>query len=262
MKTHFAPESDRPAGRVVLAVAGPHVAALHEAFRADGWEVHAASTLKDARRLVRSVRPNASVVLADSPRQESGWLACKKWLLERPDMRVVVVGPDECARSERFADFVGAAAYVPFAAPRRRRGRRRRTPDRVIPLTCRRYGDRAKKPSAGTHSANSHPSPFAPSSATSLRRLRGAEGHLATVEGLHAEAERLQDGFLPRPSAHERGRPLAGRQREKPRLLRRGEEAPPPARPNWGSAGRARHRRRAGGPGRRPGRPGRRRARG
>ena len=47
---------------------------------------------------------------------EGGWLVCKKMLLERPSLRVVLVGPRPSAKAERFAHFLGASAYVSTAS--------------------------------------------------------------------------------------------------------------------------------------------------
>lgn len=103
--------------RVVVALGGaPHAQPIQEAFRQQGWEVHIAHNENDARRLVREVRPRASVLCAEAPNRESGWLTCKKLLLEKPALRVVLVTPQLTDEARRLADFVGAAACVGSSA--------------------------------------------------------------------------------------------------------------------------------------------------
>ena len=103
--------------RVVVALGNaPHAQPIHEAFRQQGWEVHIAKSSCDARRLVREVRPRASILCAEAPQRESGWLTCKKLVLEKPSLRVVLVTNTPTDEAKRLADFVGAAACVSAAA--------------------------------------------------------------------------------------------------------------------------------------------------
>ena len=48
---------------------------------------------------------------------ESGWLTCKKLLMERPALRVILVAATPNPEHARLAEFVGAAAYVAAAVP-------------------------------------------------------------------------------------------------------------------------------------------------
>jgi hypothetical protein len=88
-----------------------------DAFRRNGWEVHVASCPDDARQMIREIRPLASVLAATPPHRESGWLTCKKLILERPNLKVVLVEANPTARDHRLAEFVGAVACVPMASP-------------------------------------------------------------------------------------------------------------------------------------------------
>jgi len=110
------PVVTRAASVVVALGEGAHARAIEEALRQGGWDVQVAASDIDARRLVHRLRPTA-VILETDPRQgESGWLTCKKLLMDRPGLRVVLVSPDPTDRERRLAQFVGAADLVSAAA--------------------------------------------------------------------------------------------------------------------------------------------------
>jgi len=90
---------------------------LADAFRRNGWEVHVASGQQGARKMIRDLRPLAAVLAGTRPNRESGWLTCKKLMLERPNLKVVLVEANPTARDHRLADFVGAVACVSMASP-------------------------------------------------------------------------------------------------------------------------------------------------
>ena len=107
-----------PVARVVVDLGDAAQARpIADAFRRHGWEVHVASCPLDVRQMVRDVRPLASVLAASPANRESGWLTCKKLVLERPTLKVVLVHANPTARDHRLAEFVGAAACVPIATP-------------------------------------------------------------------------------------------------------------------------------------------------
>ena len=115
---HSSDRSLNRAARVVVALRNsPHARPIQDAFRHQGWEVHVAYGDTDARRLVRQVRPLASVLCARPANGESGWLTCKKLLMERPALRVILVAANPTPEESRLAEFVGAAAYVGTAVP-------------------------------------------------------------------------------------------------------------------------------------------------
>jgi hypothetical protein len=107
-----------PVARVVVDLGDATAARpVADAFRRHGWEVHVASCPEDVRQLVRDVRPLASVLAASPLNRESGWLTCKKLVLERPTLKVVLVEANPTARDHRLAEFVGAVACIPIASP-------------------------------------------------------------------------------------------------------------------------------------------------
>lgn len=112
------PELERPSARVVLAMRErPEASILQHYLQEEGWEVYVARTPCEARRLVRKVTPAVSILSAEYPRQESGWLTARKMLMEDPDLRVMLVGTNSSPRAERFAAFVGASGYFSVAEP-------------------------------------------------------------------------------------------------------------------------------------------------
>jgi len=107
-----------PVARVVVDLGDEELARpVADAFRRHGWQVHVTSCQEDVRQMVSEVRPLVSVLAASPPNRESGWLTCKKLMLERPNLKVVLVQANPTGRDQRLAEFVGAAACVPIAAP-------------------------------------------------------------------------------------------------------------------------------------------------
>jgi hypothetical protein len=99
--------------RVVVALGnGPHAQPIHEAFRQQGWEVHVANSACEVQRLVYEVRPRASILCTEPANRESGWLTCKKLVMAKPALRVVLVTNAPTDADRRLADFVGASACV------------------------------------------------------------------------------------------------------------------------------------------------------
>ena len=99
--------------RIVLALHGiPTAPELATFFRSHGFDVYTARSSAEVRELARQGNTVASVLATESGRFESGWLTCKKLLLEQPSLRVVLVGHRPSAKSERVAHFLGAMAYV------------------------------------------------------------------------------------------------------------------------------------------------------
>jgi DNA-binding response OmpR family regulator len=97
---------------LVLAHASPAYAAqAGRAFRRLGWDVYAARSGPEARRLARMLGAEA-VVLDTALPGESGWLTCEKLTGELPHVRAVLVAPEVGDREERFAAFVGAGALL------------------------------------------------------------------------------------------------------------------------------------------------------
>jgi DNA-binding NarL/FixJ family response regulator len=64
----------------------------------------------DARRLALDLAPSLVILDINLP-DESGWLTAAKILLDRPGQKIVLVGPDRSPSHERFATYLGAAAY-------------------------------------------------------------------------------------------------------------------------------------------------------
>jgi DNA-binding response OmpR family regulator len=86
-------------------------AVISRQFRRHGWEVHLASSGREARRLAQVLAPE--LVLLDAHlREESGWLSSAKLLLERPGQQVILVSDEPTSEEERFARFVGAMALM------------------------------------------------------------------------------------------------------------------------------------------------------
>lgn len=105
------PEASRKkAPRLVLGMAVPGGPDLADAVQRLGWEVSTPAAAADLRRLAERGRV-AAVVLPATGGAESGMLTCAKLTRINPRLRVVLVGPDDDG-TERFARFVGAAAYV------------------------------------------------------------------------------------------------------------------------------------------------------
>lgn len=106
------------AARVVVALADPrHATAVGHAFRHQGWEVHVPGVGTDLRDLIRRSIVRAAVLDAQPTGVESGWLTCKKLLMERPMTKVVLVSGDPSAADRRLAAFVGATALLDASNP-------------------------------------------------------------------------------------------------------------------------------------------------
>ena len=86
-------------------------AAVERSFRRLGWDVYAARSGPEARRLARMLAPSL-VVLGTELSGESGWLTCDKLTHEFPRLRVILVGAAADDQQRRFAAFVGARALV------------------------------------------------------------------------------------------------------------------------------------------------------
>jgi DNA-binding response OmpR family regulator len=97
--------------RLLLGYAdSAHASQWARFFRRQGWEVHLIPSGVDTRRLVFD--SDARVVILDTELpDESGWLTAAKILLDRPEQKIFLVGPERTAASERFASFLGAAGY-------------------------------------------------------------------------------------------------------------------------------------------------------
>ena len=106
---------EEPVARPRLIVAhadAAYVAVVSRAFRRLGWEVHAATTGPEARRLARQLAPDVLVMAAELE-GESGWLTCHKVLSEQPRVKVFLVGDRSRPANGEFASFVGAVALLP-----------------------------------------------------------------------------------------------------------------------------------------------------
>lgn len=98
--------------RLLLAYSDPAYAALASRhFRRRGWEVHTVGKAADVRRLAFALAPRI-VVLDVNLSDESGWLTCAKLLLDRPELRVVLVAPEQSELLARQAAFIGAAGFI------------------------------------------------------------------------------------------------------------------------------------------------------
>jgi hypothetical protein len=98
----------RAARRLVLAGRVPLGAKAADQLRKLGWEVLAVGSGCDLHEVAAEVDPHA-VLLPEDAGDESGYLACAKMLQSRPELKVVLVGPERSPKSERFAEFVGAS---------------------------------------------------------------------------------------------------------------------------------------------------------
>jgi DNA-binding response OmpR family regulator len=106
-----------PAPRIVISLEGlSNATELKSLFLAHGFDVHTAKTAKEARQLSRHRQTVASILSTEGNKLESGWLTCKKMLLEQPKLRIVLLGNRPSAKSERFAHFLGASAYLSTAS--------------------------------------------------------------------------------------------------------------------------------------------------
>lgn len=97
----------RTARRVVLAGRFKLGAKVADHFRKLGWEVFTIG-MEQVHAAAAETSPHA-ILLTEDAGGESGYLACAKLLQSQPKLRVVVVGATRTAKSERFAEFVGAS---------------------------------------------------------------------------------------------------------------------------------------------------------
>ena len=74
--------------------------------------VHVPTAGVDPRETARKSRARAVVLDTAPVGQESGYLTCKKLLLEQPATKVVLVGQNVMPDDRRLAEFVGATALV------------------------------------------------------------------------------------------------------------------------------------------------------
>jgi len=116
------PKAPKPvlprASRVVVALTdADHARAVLATFRRQGWEVLLPSAGMDLRETTRKARARAVVLDASPVGRESGYLTCKKLLMERPFTKVVLVAPAAPAADRRLAAFVGATALVDGTNP-------------------------------------------------------------------------------------------------------------------------------------------------
>jgi DNA-binding response OmpR family regulator len=101
---------------LILAHADPaYRAAASRAFRRRGWDVYAAQTGPEARRLARMMEPQLVVLDVDLP-EESGWLLCEKLIAEQPACKVLLVAAEPTYSQRTFASFVGASALLDRSA--------------------------------------------------------------------------------------------------------------------------------------------------
>src|SRR5262249_55300435 len=80
-------------------------------FRRQGWEVHKITSGKEARQLAGALAPQVVILDTELP-DESGWLTAAKLLLDQPDQKIFLVGPEQTQANEHFASFLGAAGFV------------------------------------------------------------------------------------------------------------------------------------------------------
>ena len=104
----------RPSGRMVLCLGGlPNAAVIERYFQERGWKVFVSDSAIEARSLSRASNASVAVLAEEVPGDESGWLTSWKLLHDHPKTQVIVVGTRPAEQGGRFAEFVGAKAYVP-----------------------------------------------------------------------------------------------------------------------------------------------------
>ena len=104
----------RVAGRTILCLGDlPGAAVIERFFQERGWRVQRASSGSEVRAIAYAHQASAAIITEYPPNDQSGWLTCWKLLGDRPMMNVVIVGDRDAAEGRRWADFVGASAYVP-----------------------------------------------------------------------------------------------------------------------------------------------------
>lgn len=87
-----------------------YAALAGRSFRRMGWDVYAARTGPEARRLARLLEPEL-MVLGTDLEMETGWLTCEKVTREMPRVKVFLVG-EKHPRNNAFASFVGAVGLL------------------------------------------------------------------------------------------------------------------------------------------------------
>lgn len=106
----------RTAPKLVIGlIHGELARGLELHFKAAGWRVCSADTAAELRDKALGSRAAAIVLPVSACGGESGYLTCAKLIRSLPNVRVVMVGPDS-KRHARFAQFAGAAAYLPETA--------------------------------------------------------------------------------------------------------------------------------------------------
>lgn len=75
------------------------------------WQVEQTHSGPQARRLAHWLCADVVILEAELP-EESGWLTCAKLTRELPLVKVILLGEDATAENQRFASFVGAAAFL------------------------------------------------------------------------------------------------------------------------------------------------------
>ena len=88
-----------------------YAAQVSRHFRRQGWEVRQAIDGPDVRRLAHYLAPAAVILDVDLPGQ-SGWLTAAKLRLDRPGLKIFLVGEHRSESNERLAAFVGAARFI------------------------------------------------------------------------------------------------------------------------------------------------------
>jgi CheY-like chemotaxis protein len=111
-------DTQRRTGRMVMCLGDlPLSAVIQRYFQEHGWKVHLAESGCEARSLVRKHGASVALLAEEPPRQESGWLTCWKLLNESPKTRVVVLGSSHAERGARWAQAIGAVAYLRASEP-------------------------------------------------------------------------------------------------------------------------------------------------
>ncbi len=98
--------------RLLLGYAdSAHASQWARYFRRHGYSVHLIPSGVDTRRLATEIAPRVVILDTDLP-DESGWLTAAKILLDRPEQKIFLVGPERTEANERLASFLGAAGYL------------------------------------------------------------------------------------------------------------------------------------------------------
>jgi hypothetical protein len=100
---------------VIGLIRGELAKGLETHFRAMGWRVCSADTCEEVRAKAHGGRASVVVLPVTAFDTESAYLTCAKLVKGLPKARVFLVGPETKA-NERFAEFAGAAGYIPETA--------------------------------------------------------------------------------------------------------------------------------------------------